>query len=74
MPAEIREVMDIGEASEYLGVSRAVLYKYINDGRIPAFKLGNRWKFKRSVLDQWMEKQSTPREKREGRKQRAGFG
>jgi excisionase family DNA binding protein len=66
--------MDIGEASEYLGVSRAVLYKHINDGRIPAFKLGNRWKFKRSVLDQWMEKQSTPREKREGRKRRAGFG
>jgi excisionase family DNA binding protein len=61
VPAEIREVMDIGEASEYLGVSRAVLYKYINDGRIPAFKLGNRWKFKRSVLDQWMEKQSTHR-------------
>ena len=64
MPAEIREVMDIGEASEYLGVSRAVLYKYIHDGRIPAFKLGNRWKFKRSVLDQWMEKQSTHRQER----------
>jgi len=72
--AEIREVMGIREASEYLGVSRTTLDKYIREGRIPAFKLGKRWKFKRSVLDQWMEKQSTPREKREGRKRRAGFG
>lgn len=71
MAAEIREVMDIGEASEYLGVSRARLYKYIDEGRIPAFKLGNRWKFKRSVLDQWMEKQSSPRAR--VIKGRAGF-
>jgi excisionase family DNA binding protein len=62
--AEIREVMDIDEVSEYLGVSRAGLYKYIHEGRIRAFKLGNRWKFKRSVLDQWMEKQSTHRQER----------
>ena len=74
MAAEVREVMDIREASEYLGVSRAGLYKYIHEGRIPAFKLGNRWKFKKSVLDQWMEKQSAHREKREGRNRRAGFG
>lgn len=64
MAAEIREVMDIDEVSEYLGVSRAGLYKYIHEGRIRAFKLGNRWKFKKSVLDQWMEKQSTHRQER----------
>ena len=65
MPAEIREVMDIGEASEYLGVSRTTLGKYIREGRIPGFKLGKRWRFKKSVLDRWIEKQSTRREKRE---------
>ena len=25
---------------------------------IPAFKLGNRWKFKKSLLDSWMETKS----------------
>jgi excisionase family DNA binding protein len=68
---EIREVMDIREASEYLGVSRETLYKYVYEERIPAFKLGNRWKFKKTVLDRWMEKQSTQREERTGRKLRA---
>jgi len=57
---ETREVMDIREASEYLGVSRETLYKYVYEEKIPAFKLGNRWKFKKTVLDRWMEKQSAP--------------
>lgn len=68
--AETREVMDIREASQYLGVSRETLYKYVYEDRIPAFKLGNRWKFKKTVLDRWMEKQSTQYEERTGRRRR----
>ena len=41
-----------------LGVSPDTLYKYVSEEMIPAFKLGNRWKFKKSVLDNWMENQS----------------
>ncbi len=67
---EMREVMDIREASQYLGVSRETLYKYISEERLPAFKLGNRWKFKKTVLDRWMEKQSTRHEERGERKKR----
>ncbi len=52
------EVMDIRQASAYLGVSRNALYKYVSEDRIPAFKLGNRWKFKKTVLDHWMESES----------------
>jgi hypothetical protein len=25
---------------------------------VPAFKLGNRWRFKRSRLDEWMDRQA----------------
>jgi excisionase family DNA binding protein len=66
---ETREVMDIREASEYLGVSRETLYKYVYEEKIPAFKLGNRWKFKKTVLDRWMERQSTQFEDRPARRQ-----
>jgi excisionase family DNA binding protein len=69
--AETREVMDIREASEYLGVSRETLYKYVYEEKIPAFKLGNRWKFKKTVLDRWMEKQSAQFEERATRRLRA---
>ncbi len=53
---EAREVMNIRQASQYLGVSPDTLYRYICEGQVPAFKLGNRWKFKKTILDRWMEK------------------
>jgi len=55
---EIREVMDIRQASDYLGISPDTLYKYASESFVPAFKLGNRWRFKRSRLDEWMDRQS----------------
>jgi excisionase family DNA binding protein len=56
---EIREVMDIRQASDYLGISPDTLYKYASEGFVPAFKLGNRWRFKRSRLDDWMDERSS---------------
>ena len=59
MGADSREVMNIRQASQYLGVSPDTLYKYVYEEKIPAFKLGNRWKFKKTILDQWMEEKSS---------------
>jgi excisionase family DNA binding protein len=59
MGADSREVMNIRQASQYLGVSPDTLYKYVTEEKIPAFKLGNRWKFKKTILDQWMEQKSS---------------
>lgn len=53
-----KEVMNIREASQYLGITPDTLYKYVYSDRIPAFKLGNRWRFKKTILDTWMERKS----------------
>ncbi len=53
-----REVMDIRQAAGYLGISSDTLYRYASEGFVPAFKLGNRWRFKKSLLDAWMDRQS----------------
>jgi excisionase family DNA binding protein len=55
---ETREVMDIRQASEYLGISADSLYRYASTGFIPAFRLGNRWRFRKSRLDEWMDRRS----------------
>jgi len=65
---DAREVMNIRQASQYLGVSPDTLYKYVSEERIPAFKLGNRWKFKKSLLDTWMEDRSLNNEVSRSRK------
>ena len=54
----MREVMDIRQAAGYLGISGDTLYRYASEGFIPAFKLGNRWRFKKSLLDAWMDEKS----------------
>ena len=54
----LREVLDIRQAAEYLGISADTLYRYASEGSVPAFRLGNRWRFKRSLLDAWMVKMS----------------
>ena len=71
--ADSREVMNIRQASQYLGVSPDTLYKYVNEQQIPAFKLGNRWRFKKSKLDQWMEEKSNQMEVRTKRKPKAAM-
>jgi excisionase family DNA binding protein len=69
--AEAREVMNIRQASQYLGISPDTLYKYVYEEKIPAFKLGNRWKFKKTILDTWMERKSALGEGRRNKKPRA---
>jgi excisionase family DNA binding protein len=54
----LREVMDIRQAADYLGISSDTLYRYASEGFVPAFKLGNRWRFKKNLLDAWMDRQS----------------
>lgn len=56
--ATVREVLDVRAAADYLGVSADTLYMYAQDGFVPAFKLGNRWRFRRTVLDEWMDRLS----------------
>jgi excisionase family DNA binding protein len=71
--ADSREVMNIRQASQYLGVSPDTLYKYVNEQKIPAFKLGNRWRFKKSKLDEWMEVKSMETEPRGKKKIKAAM-
>ncbi len=50
--------MDIRQAAHYLGISADSLYRYAATGFIPAFRLGNRWRFRKSRLDEWMDRRS----------------
>ena len=56
--AEVREVMDIRQAAHYLGISADSLYRYAATGFIPAFRIGNRWRFRKSKLEEWMDSRS----------------
>ena len=31
------------------------IYKYVQDGKIPAFKIGANWRIRRGSIKKWME-------------------
>ncbi|CZG51451.1 helix-turn-helix domain-containing protein [Legionella pneumophila serogroup 1] len=47
--------LSVDEISEYLGVKRDTVYKWITDKGMPAHKIGRLWKFKVSQVDDWVE-------------------
>ncbi len=56
--------LTLSEVAEYLRVSRETIYKLAQQSKIPASKLGNQWRFKQDLVDQWLQSQtSEPLEK-----------
>jgi excisionase family DNA binding protein len=51
-----KEVMTAAELAEYLSFSKNWVYRKAEAGEIPGVKLGNRWRFKKTVIDKWLEK------------------
>ena len=47
--------MTLQEVAEYLQLSKDMIYRLAQNGRIPASKVGSRWRFRRERIDRWME-------------------
>jgi excisionase family DNA binding protein len=50
--------MTLQEVAEYLQVSRDLIYRLAQKGKMPASKVGSQWRFKKDKVDQWMEERS----------------
>ena len=48
--------MTVDETAMYLGLSRATIYQYVNERRIPFVKIpkSNQVRFSRAQIDEWM--------------------
>ena len=55
MPAAVDVIMTTRELAEYLQVDVSWVYKRVSWGEIPYFKHGKYTRFKKSVIDAWLE-------------------
>jgi excisionase family DNA binding protein len=46
------------QVARYLRVDKFTVYRLIAQKKIPAFKVGNQWRFKQELLDDWLKKNS----------------
>ncbi len=45
------EVLNIKEVSDYLKIPASTVYKLVQEGRIPAIKLGKHWRLMKKDID-----------------------
>ena len=55
---ENKRFMDVGEVSQYLGISKWMVYKYVNHREIPFIPFGRLVRFDRLAVDRWAEKRT----------------
>lgn len=51
------DVMTIKELSEYLKLNEKTAYRLASEGKIPGFKVGGSWRFRKSEIDRWIREQ-----------------
>lgn len=49
--------MTVRQVAEYLNVVPKVVYRLVNAGALPGFKVAGTWRFKRQDIDDWIEQQ-----------------
>jgi len=53
--------LTLEQIAEYLQMSTSSIYKMAQAGKIPAYKVGRQWRFKKEEIDKWVEKQKPKR-------------
>jgi len=51
------DILTLEEVAHYLRLKPQTIYKWAQDRRIPAVKLGKEWRFRKSILDRWLDQQ-----------------
>jgi len=58
---EIKErrptIMTVHEVAKYLRLHEISIYRMCQKGKIPAFKIGKSWRFKKDRIDEWLLKE-----------------
>lgn len=49
------DIMTIREVAEYLKLTEKTAYRLAAEGKIPGFKVGGAWRFRRGDIDAWIE-------------------
>lgn len=60
------EILTIREVADYLKVTERTIYRLAGAKKIPAFKVGGTWRFRKADIDSWIAAQSQDAEGQAG--------
>lgn len=53
----VDQILTLKEVATYLKLAEKTAYRLASEGKLPGFKVGGSWRFKREDLEAWIEKQ-----------------
>ena len=56
-------LLTLAQVAQYLNVDRLTVYRLLAQKQLPAFKVGNQWRFKRKMIEAWLTKNSNLQKK-----------
>ncbi len=51
------DILTIKEVAEYLKLNEKTTYRLVSEGKIPGFKVGGAWRFRKAEIDRWIKEQ-----------------
>ena len=51
--------MTVEELAEYLKMKPVTIYKHAQGGKVPGFKVGSKWRFKKETIDAWIDRKES---------------
>jgi PTS system nitrogen regulatory IIA component len=58
-------LMSVRDVAEYLNVNISTVYQWSQHGQMPAMKIGNLWRYRRSDIEEWLNQRRSPPLERE---------
>ena len=47
-------IMTLEEVARFLRLNKSTIYRMAREGSLPAWKLGNVWRFKKEAIEDWI--------------------
>jgi excisionase family DNA binding protein len=58
MAVMAEKLLTTREVAEFLNVNEFTVYRLVTRRKLPAFKVGNQWRFSRPLVEKWLQSQS----------------
>jgi excisionase family DNA binding protein len=52
------EILTVKELSDLLKIHQSTVYRLTKEGRIPAFRIGSEWRFRKDQIVHWIAEQT----------------
>jgi len=57
------KLLTTDQVADYLKIDKFTVYRLVTQKKIPAFKVGNQWRFKKKMIEAWLLRNSNLAEK-----------